>query len=343
MQSYSPLQTTETDFAKLEKKFFEEDFFAPEMRNHLTKELFPLYSQLTGEEIKAVRGSYWNLYVYGVWTYLGWFSQDQVIQLASKQIPDAFRLGFDVYDKFIWYMQGNIVNWLDIQTFYEKLKYAVINSDAPVGEAQGQVYTLGQLIKQLQLINSHKDNSLETAQFYDFLTTLLFLTEMKESVYNHINVDPGDVIINFVNFANFILNVESEQIIEAIEEYTTPIPVAPEVLAQEEVVPAKIVREKSAPNQSQPQKASEQKKPASAMSAAAKPTNEPEVKKPQPMNLVKVRQTIDAQFKKDASGQYEDIAGALEKLGELAENNNDPKIAEMLYFDEQAGVFKWVS
>ena len=54
-----------------------------------------------------------------------------------------------------------------------------------------------------------------------------------------------------------------------------------------------------------------------------------------------IQALIDSEFKKDETGQYEDIEGVFGKLDELATEYNDESIRELLYFDENTGGFVW--
>jgi hypothetical protein len=54
-----------------------------------------------------------------------------------------------------------------------------------------------------------------------------------------------------------------------------------------------------------------------------------------------IKSEIESQFKKDDKGNFEDIETVLAMLSTLSEKYNDPKIADMMYFDEKENKFKW--
>ncbi len=58
-------------------------------------------------------------------------------------------------------------------------------------------------------------------------------------------------------------------------------------------------------------------------------------------DVIAIKKQIDSKFKKDNQGNYTDLAGVLADLAALAQKDNDPKIAELYYFDETEGKFKW--
>lgn len=55
----------------------------------------------------------------------------------------------------------------------------------------------------------------------------------------------------------------------------------------------------------------------------------------------KLKSQIESEFKRNSQGEFENVEGVLNKLNELSEKYKDPKIAEMYYFDEKDGNFKW--
>lgn len=54
-----------------------------------------------------------------------------------------------------------------------------------------------------------------------------------------------------------------------------------------------------------------------------------------------IRAKIDAAFEADKDGQYADLDHVLSALEKAAEKYHEPKIAELYYFDEASGKFKW--
>ncbi len=58
-------------------------------------------------------------------------------------------------------------------------------------------------------------------------------------------------------------------------------------------------------------------------------------------NFQQIKSQIESEFKKDPEGNFENIEGVMRKLEEFAEMYNDPKIADMIYYDEEDDKFKW--
>ncbi|MFA5062308.1 MAG: hypothetical protein WC526_04135 [Patescibacteria group bacterium] len=58
-------------------------------------------------------------------------------------------------------------------------------------------------------------------------------------------------------------------------------------------------------------------------------------------SLSEIKSQISSEFKKNPQGEFTNIEGVLNRLNELSEKYKDPKIAELYYFDEKDGKFKW--
>ncbi|KKP59346.1 MAG: hypothetical protein UR53_C0003G0008 [Candidatus Magasanikbacteria bacterium GW2011_GWC2_34_16] len=64
-------------------------------------------------------------------------------------------------------------------------------------------------------------------------------------------------------------------------------------------------------------------------------------RKPEKFTTDQVKNIVNKNFIKDINGEYEDLSGVLKTLNQLSEDHNDPAIAELYYFDEADGKFKW--
>jgi len=98
------------------------------------------------------------------------------------------------------------------------------------------------------------------------------------------------------------------------------------------------------PKLSQPEKEKISSKPKKKSKPKKSPEQVPPVvekKTDKKMSPAEVKQMIESRFKKDKSGQFNNIEGVLALLGQLADTYKDPSIAELYYFDENAGGFKW--
>ncbi|MBU1613170.1 hypothetical protein KKC87_01930 [Patescibacteria group bacterium] len=78
--------------------------------------------------------------------------------------------------------------------------------------------------------------------------------------------------------------------------------------------------------------------PDGEMDKLNKMLDEGKIEKP---TVRQIKDDIEETFTTNSSGEFLDIDGILLKLDELAKKFNDPKIAELYYFDEQQGKFVW--
>jgi len=263
--------------------------------------------------------SYWRWYVDLTWADLRSREKDFLFSVAfSQQIPMAILLDYDVWEKLMSYLQIKTLDRQDMEALYSRIKDSFISSEAVLGRNEEKDYTVANLVQEVRVLNARGNDTIAEAEFRNKLIRTIF-PKGDELFDKYIFVDQDTAVDRLLYLTQFFLGIEPENIWYFEETYWHP--------EKYEKAPAEVAPAVTA---------------APAL-AAPGPMKAPEVKKPQPMNLIKVRQAIDFQFKKDPSGQYEDIAGVLDKLNELTKQNNDPKIAEMLYFDEQAGIFKWVS
>ena len=279
--------------------------------------------------------SYWRWYVALSWAYF--MSREKVFlsdAAFSRQIPMAILLDYDVWENLISYLQIKTLDRQDMEALYSRIRDNFINSEAVLGKNEEKDYTVANLVQETRVLNARGNDTIAEAEFRNKIIKIMFPKE-DELFDKYIFVDQDTAVDRLFYLTQFFLGMEPENIWYFEETYWHPekYEKAP-VVAPVPVAPVTAALAKPETTQSSKQS------PPKPASVPAKPA---EVKKSQPMDLIKVRQTIDFQFKKDSSGQYEDIAGVLDMLNELAKQNNNPKISEMLYFDEQAGAFKWVS
>jgi hypothetical protein len=261
--------------------------------------------------------SHWRWYVALSWADFMIRDKDFLSDMAfSQQIPMAILLDYDVWENLISYLQIKTLDRQDMEALYSRIRDNFFISEAVIGKIDGRDYTIANLVQEIRVLNARGNDTIAEAEFRNKIIKIMF--PKGDGLFDkYIFTDQDTAVDRLFYLTQFFLGMEPENIWYFEETYWHPEKYEKAPVA----VPVPAVPTKPAP-------------------VPAKPVEEEIIKQ---MDPVRVRQTIDSQFKKDASGQYEDITGVLEKLGELAKKNNDPKIAEMLYFDEQARAFKWVS
>jgi hypothetical protein len=322
------------------------DIYEKEYRNLTTSQREEVWEELNkyfksqGISNRDLFYSYWRWYVALSWDYF--MTRDKVFlsdMAFSRQIPMAILLDYDVWDSLISYLQIKTLDRQDMEALYSRIRDNFINSEAVLGKNEEKDYTIANLVQEIRVLNARGNDSIAEAEFRNKIIRIMFPKE-DELFDKYIFVDQDSAVDRLFYLTQFFLGMEPENIWYFEETYWHPekyekAPEGEKTPAAAPMPAASVPAVPVKPETTQPPKQTSSE-PAQAL---AKP---PETKKSQPMDLAKIRQTIDSQFKKDSSGQYEDITGVLEKMGELAAKNNDPKISEMLYFDEQAGAFKWI-
>lgn len=66
-----------------------------------------------------------------------------------------------------------------------------------------------------------------------------------------------------------------------------------------------------------------------------------DLKKVDQISVEIIKKDVDSKFIKGENGDFEDITGVLNSLRDYSKMYNDPKIAELYYFDETQGKFVW--
>lgn len=269
--------------------------------------------------------TYFRIYTELTWKMFGSQSRDFIVDVAIKrQIPMALQLGFDVFKQVISYLGLRTFDRADMQSLYLKIKKSFQESNVIVGKWNGSDVTVAELIKEIDFISKRHD-SLEQAEFESKLKQMMFPNDLLVNKYFTDNSD--EAVTRFVNLVVFFDIVSETDIWRVVDSFLNPekyqnvtpgeVPASPTPTPQTTPTPQPVVLTKPVP----------------AQSAAV----EPQV----PLSTEQIKSQIESQFKKDADGNFVDIEGVMAKLGELAEKNNDPKIAEMVYFDETENKFKW--
>jgi hypothetical protein len=320
-----------------EKKFFR---LSEEEKSDLLIQLYDSFSDLTPEEDYAGRLSYFRWYTYLVWRDLLMFNKENFVPLAvERQIFEAFLAGFDVWNKIIWYFYSKCIEDDDYRTLYIQTKDAFVNSDAIIGEWQGEYYRIADAVKEKSLLRSMGNDSMRLAEYMNKLRKMMaFEDKFAERFYA---TTADEVLRDLNDLIDFFLDTEPEDM-QALVDMT----VNPEAYGLRRAAQDENVNER-------PMVA----KPVAKTPVASPPapiTPKP-VQTPPPINKtekimpstpvkptpVEIRAKIDASFEKDEQGNYKDMDGVFIVLGRAAAKYNDPKISELYYFDENSGEFKW--
>lgn len=270
---------------------------------------------------------------------------------------------------------------LDLQDLYFRMRKSFLESEAVIGEWNGKNFTVHNAIEEIQKINLLENNSMAAAELFSKIENIFFpkndpLFRQYITIDPTTVVDRFVGLIQFflgIDEQNiwYVVEVFLHPNTAVAKETTAPAVVSPPTPTSKVFLPASVFASK-------PVASGEATAPVSATRPSAstvptlksvvplKPTPPPVapatppvpplgkrgIERPTPaqtpvvepqarLTTGQVKSQIESQFKKDAAGNFADIEGVMAKLNELAEKNNDPKIAEMIYYDEKENKFKW--
>ena len=319
MQSFHPKLIGSETFEELFKDFFETARYDSVQMEVTRLELFSLFGEMDISEIQQYRNTYWLFYVYAMWSNPLDVQPEVMIKNIALQLPDAVRLGFDVADKIITYANFRITLDSDVESFFAKARAALETSDWPLGTLTGgKTYTVGDCVKEVTMLESRQDNSMEYAEFYQKMEKLIFPDGLSDEIYKreYIYISIHEAVELFVRTITVLTQNSSKDLVRLVDQYTHPEIYDPDYRKE-------IVKEETK------ETAIEYKQPQPAPPTPIKPAP------------AEIRAKIDAAFEKDAKGNYKDLDGVFIVLSRAAQKYNDPKIAELYYFDEDSGEFKW--
>jgi hypothetical protein len=269
------------------------------------------------------RITYFRIYVRLTWKMIGTIVEnDKFIEIIRRQVPMAILLDIDVLQEMMWYLSFNRAEKNQLVSLYFKIKSAFIESQEVVGVWQGQDVLVKDLVAQYVLLQKRKADSIEQAEFISKLRQVLFPKQLMPFIF----IDPDAGINKFLELIEFFQEIDNEKIWFVVDLFLNPEQLENPAPSEENVEEeeGEIEAENSEEELAVP---------------AASPASENEIKKqPAPQEI---KSQIESEFKKDSEGNFENIEGVMRKLEEFTEMYNDPKIADMIYFDEEDNRFKW--
>ncbi|MBI2037599.1 MAG: hypothetical protein HYT15_01535 [Candidatus Magasanikbacteria bacterium] len=295
----------------------------------LRQELKNYFSFASTEEKEALRWTYWRWYVELTWKNFNSLSKDGVVDAFSKQVPMAIVNSYNILDSLMWYLTFHLYEEAEMQSFYLKVKPAFINSEAVLGKWQGKSILVKEIVSEYYLLQQRRASSMEEAEFLTKLKQIMFPKEFE----SYILVDKDVGVDNFLAIVELFQEIDQEKIWFLVEMFSDP------EKYQENNFKSK---EKKQTEENNEEKEGLIKEEITNQAKNVQPLVQfpaKEVSKiPTPQQI---KSQIEQEFKKDEKGNFVDIDGVMQKLAELSEKYNDSAIADMLYFDEQSGGFKW--
>lgn len=319
------LQLTDQEIEEKEVLF--QDFMLDaEKSEKVFKELKDFFSSIPVDEaIEKYGMTYWRWYVLLTWDRLNTFTEEELVKIFGTQIPMALSLGFDVFKSLMSYFVANNYFEGNTDSLFIKIKESFQSSLVVVGTWQNQNIRMTELIKEIRVISKQND-SLRQAEFENKLRSILFSSNPLAEKY--LFADSDKAVQNFIDIVVFFDLVNSENITFIVHNFLNSIGgqinldqalSSKAVTEKDQTVNSKILNE--------------------TFSQSSDLLNNPKfLNKLTPQQI---KSQIEQEFKKDSEGNFENIELVFRKLEEFTEMYNDPKIADLLYFDEESGEFKW--
>jgi hypothetical protein len=278
------------------------------------------------EDIEKFKWTYFRIYTELSWKMFGSQSRDFVVNMAIKnQIPMALSLEFDVLNEMLSYLSLRTFDNLDMQGLYLKIKKAFLESDFQVGNWQGNKVRLSDLVKEIRMI-SNKSDSLEQAEFENKLRQILFFSDPIAATY--IEIQSNEAVQRFIDLVMFFDAIDENKITPVINSLSIPENFQNVISEQQEVKGGSVENPEEAELQNLEEWDADIDLAAGGEALIM-------------LTPQQIKSQIESEFKKDNEGNFEDIDAVMRKLEEFTEMYNDPKIADLIYFDEEEDRFKW--
>lgn len=371
-QFLTPHELTADERAQLEGIFLYEVMLDVDMSDTLWRTMQKSYGNITEEFARVYWYDYFRWYTWLTWDHTSVVSEQVFLNLLlNYQLVSAAGLGFDIWQKVMWYMASYYYREYQseqLRAFYQKVQQYVKKSLAPWGNRQNiSLSTSGKVFVQLQLLTQQKD-TMGIAQLYTQLQDYLVEPGMSGLWDTYMRVSREEAVDQVVSFLQFFIGVDSDHIYYVVDLFLHPanygeidLRVNKKLKVQEF---AANVQSQSVQSQSvqSPQSVTgntkvankmvsittiEKKKPllsigqSSQLQTPPLQQTKPLEEKTTSLTVVQIKQLVDARFSKDSSGQYENIKGVLALLDSLTEQYKDPHIRDMYYFNEQIKKFEW--
>jgi hypothetical protein len=309
-------------------------------RASLLVQLHESFAGLSPEQDYEGRYSYFRWYAYLVWYDLLVFNKESFVSFVpNRMIYEGILAGYDVWKKIILYFNVKCIEDDDYRTLYIQTKDAFINSDAIIGEWQGEYYRVADAVKEKSLLRSMGNDSMRLAEYMNKLKKMMaFEDKFAERFYA---TTADDALRDLNDLIDFFLDTVPEDMQALVDMTVNPEAYGLRRTAQDENVNERpVVAKLVVKTPTTPPPAPVQSKPIQTPSPINK-TEKIMPTTPAKPTPAEIRAKIDASFEKDEQGNYKDMDGVFIVLGRAAAKYNDPKISELYYFDENSGEFKW--
>ncbi len=353
-----------SEFEQLEKQIIDNDQTFDQIYE-TWKILDDFFVQNSYEKDFDWRMTYFRVYVRLTWKVLGTIvDSNKFIEIMRRQVPMAIILDINILQQMMWFLAFNKEDKNQLISLYQKIRLAVLESEQVIGSWQNSNVTVKDLASEYLLMQQRGVSSIEEAEFLSKVKQIMFPKEIEQYIF--VNQDEGvDRFLELVEFFDYIDNEKIWTVVDVFlnpEKYNVNKPEDNKLESEQELEGGEEKVEEPTPQisankyESMSQKLDEEIKAAENSVVPAAPvvkieSEKPFVAKPAPqapaveeqtkLSASQIKSQIESEFKQDLDGNFEDIEGVMRKLEEFAEMYNDPKISDMIYFDEEDDKFKW--
>ncbi len=334
--SFEPRQLTEQEARDYREYYFTEVFPDFEEVSAVYANLKEKLSGLSGRDIRDFHPVFWELYVYSTWFLLDRLSKEELKQAMVNQVVDAIRMNINVQNRFLEYFTLNVMDADEVESIYGDIKKNIFSSQTIVGadKQTGEKMSLGEAVAFLNRFAGQADS----LRYVEFKTKLKNVMYSDYQPNDHTYIDPEVAVTRLINLLNFFIATDADEFIRAAYYHNKPL-----LLRQKEELASKKAPAQTDIKARSESEAETEAKPEAEMTEQAvtqtKKTTQKSPAKKMPPNQIK--EMVKARFSKDKEGQFTNIEGVLTFLSDLADRYQDSSIAELYYFDERAGEFKW--
>ncbi len=205
------LSTKEYEF--LDSLFNQEVYPNPELREEFLKVMFNFFNQVNEKYDYRFRNSFFKWFTLICFKQVVSLDEEMFLNmLIARQLPLAAKLGLDIYDTIMFYLNTKyfIENDKDcLKNIFSKIKKKLMNSQAIISFVDNNPYVLSDLWKQLVILNQQNADTLKYAEFRTSFKEMFVGQEKYKSI---IGDEPEYIINRLLNFISFVIGVDVQSV-----------------------------------------------------------------------------------------------------------------------------------
>lgn len=287
------------------------------------------------ETISAMQDTYWQWYVDIAWEVLSQLPIDEVAEVVVQTLPSAVGNFIDVTTLYFGAVAKRPVP--EIEQIHARIRKGIAVANYPISfDESRERLTMQEVASAIR--QNLRGNTMEFSAFLARLEQTLF-GESELPLPPELSQDIAERVRSFVDLISFFLSEKVDPVLamqnyvsKSMERQETSLD-DPDIQA---LIGANILQEARRQTEIEGRKTLPKNEEEEGGKKA--PSSPQEGSHP---SVSEIQKIIDAQFQKDADGQYADIAGVLAMLSTLAERYGDEQIRDWYYFDEASKEFRW--